>query len=164
MCGVDRLDSPLSEPLKTEFRNLFYGADGAGKNPSAWRLFYKGRDPEQYFMDRFHISLSNPTIRDAVALDLVKLDDAHSSNDYVYTSAEHVNYSVYEYERFLLHRNFRINLVNLEPEWSDIRHGKEDEEGMDDRKRVRTVDRVYQGVRLSKTLMGWFKEILDSDV
>jgi hypothetical protein len=139
---------------------IVYGADG-GKNPSAWRLFYKGRDPERYFMDRFHISLSKPTIRDAVALDLVKLDDDYSSNDYVYTSSEHVDYSVYEYERFLLHRNFRVNLVNLEPEWSDIRH-RNDEEGKE-RKHVRTVDRVYQGVRLSKTLMGYFKEILDSD-
>ena len=160
MCGVSGLDSPLPEPLKTEFRNLFYGADG-GKNPSAWRLFYGGRDPERYFMDRFHISLSKPTIRDAVALDLVKLDDDYASNDYVYTSSEHVDYSVYEYERFLLHRNFRVNLVNLEPEWSDIRH-RNDEEGKE-RKHVRTVDRVYQGVRLSKTLMGYFKEILDSD-
>lgn len=72
-------------------------------------------------MSYLGISYSNPTVRDAVAFDMVKLDDDSVSNDSKYTYPEHLEYSTLEYERFLLNKNYRINLVNLDPEFSKIR-------------------------------------------
>ena len=73
------------------------------------------------------MNYDNPTFRDAVAVDLVKLvedpnDDVLNdiANDNVYLANEHVNWSPMEYERWFLHRNYRINLVNLTPDWSEI--------------------------------------------
>lgn len=61
-----------------------------------------------------------------MAFDLVKLDDSDEnsigsvSNDSIYTYEEHKVYSPLEYERFLLNKNFRVNLAKLEPEWSNL--------------------------------------------
>ena len=70
----------------------------------------------------------------------MKLDDDSVSNDSIYTYEEHKNYSPMEYERYLLNRNYRINLVNLAPDWSNISYGKN---GKDGTKRRRTVEKVY---------------------
>lgn len=50
----------------------------------------------------------------------------------------------------ILHRNFRINLVNLDYEYTNVKY----KDG--DVKKVRTVDRWYQGVRLSDTYLQFF--------
>lgn len=55
----------------------------------------------------------------------MKLDDDSVSNDNIYTYEERKNYSPMEYERYLLNKNFRINLVNLDPDWSNISYGDE---------------------------------------
>ena len=78
---------------------------------------YKNTTPEE-FLQKFGIDLDNPTVRDAVAFDLVKLDDGSVSNDSIYTYDEHKNYSPREYERYLLNKNWRTHLVNLDPDWS----------------------------------------------
>lgn len=155
VCTYGDLDKLLPENLKQEFKGLFYNPDGTQRK-DAWRMFYGKMTPEK-LLSRFDIDIDNPTVRDAVAFDLVKLDDGSVSNDTTYTYPEHINYSSLEYERLLLHRNFRVNLVNLDPEWSNIKYRNKEE-----RKRLRTVERVYQGARLSKSLLGYFKDILDS--
>ena len=155
VCTYGDLDKLLPKNLKQEFKGLFYNPDGTQRK-DAWRMFYGKMTPEK-LLSRFDIDIDNPTVRDAVAFDLVKLDDGSVSNDTTYTYPEHINYSSLEYERLLLHRNFRVNLVNLDPEWSNIKYRNRDE-----RKRLRTVERVYQGARLSKSLLGYFKDILDS--
>lgn len=110
---------------------------------------------------RYGISYDEPTVRDAVAFDLVKLDSDSVSNDSTYTFDEHGSYSTWELERFLLHRNFRINLVNLEPEWSAITYGGKSNDS-ENVKVKRTVDRVYQGIRLSTTLMSYFNRVFNA--
>ena len=154
VCTYGDLDKLLPENLKQEFKGLFYNPDGTQRK-DAWRMFYGKMTPEK-FLSRFDIDIENPTVRAAVAFDLVKLDDGSVSNDTTYTYPEHINYSSLEYERLLLHRNFRVNLVNLDPEWSNIKYRNKEE-----RKRLRTVERVYQGARLSKSLLGYFKEVFD---
>ena len=101
-------------------------------------------------------------MRDAVAFDLVKLDDDSVSNDSTYTYGEHVNYSPMEYERYLLHKNFRINLVNLARDWSEITYGNESGQETAPKKK-RTEDKVFQGARLSETLLGHFSELMCDD-
>ena len=59
----------------------------------------------------------------------MKLDNDSVSNDNIYTYEEHKNYSPMEYERYLLNRNFRINLVNLDPDWSNISYGENGQGG-----------------------------------
>ena len=118
---------------------------------------YHGNSNPGDFLSGFGIDFDNPTVRDAVAFDLVKLDDGSVSNDTVYTYPEHINYSPSEYERFLLNRNFRINLVNLETEWSSI-----GQIGTDVPLVRRTIDRTYQGVRFSETLLGYFSQVMDN--
>jgi hypothetical protein len=116
------------------------------------------------FFAQFGIDYDNPTVRDAVAFDLVKLDDSDEdnigsvSNDRVYTYEERKNYSPMEYERYLLNKNFRINLVNLEPDWSNISY--KDDEGNEPKKK-RTILKVFQGIRISKTLLEYFKKVMD---
>lgn len=152
VCTVDDLDLLLGEPLKGQFQGLF---------SNSWRLNYKGLTPNA-FLNQFGIDFDNPTVRDAVAFDLVKLDDDSVSNDRVYTFDEHVGYSPMEYERYLLHRNYRINLVNLDPDWSNITYAKKetqvDGEVMPTKRR--TVDRVYQGAKLSKTLLEYLSQVM----
>ena len=118
-------------------------------------MFYKGTTPEEYLLRRCGIDFNNLTVRDAVAFDIVKLDNDTVSNDNVYTWPERITYSPMEYERFLLNKNFRINLVNLEPEWSKITYmGRNwDGEHPDEKVVARTVDRAYQGPRMSLTLL-----------
>ena len=111
------------------------------------------------FLDGFGINLDEPTVRDAVAFDLVKLDDDSVSNDYTYTSGEHVGYSMLEYERFLLNRNFRVNLVRVEPEWSRLRYDAPDGGYVEEDKR--RMDCVNQGVRMSDAVLGYFGDVLD---
>ena len=101
-------------------------------------------------------------MRDAVAFDLVKLDDDSVSNDSVYTFEEHKEYSPMEYERYLLHKNFRINLVNLAKDWSEITYGNESGQETAPKKK-RTEDKVYEGARLSETLLGHFSELMCDD-
>ena len=181
VCKSDDLDKLLPEPLDEKFRSLF--ADN-------WRLYYVPRkeyasgierDPEwsddewkdrlrhirdvkrkekfDGFFARYGINYNNPTVRDAVAFDLVKLDDDSVSNDNTYTYDERKNYSPMEYERYLLNKNFRINLVNLDPDRSIITYGEDGRGGV---KEKPTVDKVYLGPRISKTLLDYFKQIVDS--
>ena len=114
------------------------------------------------FFNQFGIDFDNPTVRDAVAFDLVKLDDDSVSNDRVYAFDEHVGYSPMEYERYLLHKNYRINLVNLDPDWSNIEYKDNSSDATTEkaRKRKRTIDKMYQGVRISKTLLDYFNQVI----
>lgn len=175
VCRVEDLDRPLNNELREKFQSLFPDPATSGTD-RAWRMYYQGSTPRQ-FLARYGIDFDHPTVRDAVAFDLVKLDDGTVSNDSVYTYPEHIGYSQLECERMLLNRNFRISLVNLEPEWSSISYAgrnaeanqftpepgwrEEGEQTAESRAKRRTVERVYQGARLSETLLGYFKEILD---
>ena len=89
-------------------------------------------------------------MRLGVALDLIKLDDSSVSNDSEYHYGELETMSPHEIDRFILHRNFRINLVNLDYEYTNVKY----KDG--DVKKVRTVDRWYQGARLSDTYLQFF--------
>ena len=55
-----------------------------------------------------------------MAIDLIKLEDDSVSNDSTYHLDEHLFWSTAEHERWILNRNFRISLVNLENGWSSI--------------------------------------------
>lgn len=149
VCQKGDLDKLLDSELRSKFQSLFASENGA------YRLNWGGLTPAQ-FLSRFGIDLVHPTVRDAVAFDIVKLDGSDISNDSDYTYQEHLLYSRPEYERYLLNRNFRVQLVNLEPEWTNVTY-------MDtgDVKKVRTVDRVYQGVRLSENVLFHFSQILN---
>ena len=172
VCLKEDLDLLLPKRLKFEFQSLFYKfpvdsfsnwSDAEQPDPNttpkrkeAWRMFYKNGDPRK-FLNRFGIDFDNPTVRDAVAFDLVKLDDDSVSNDWEYTYWEHVGWSPREYERFLLNKNFRINLVNLDPEWSRVvPRGTPEEERGEKAVVKRTVERMYQGVQMSKTMLDFF--------
>lgn len=74
-------------------------------------------------------------------MDFIKLDDPSVSNDTEYTYNERNYYSTAELERYMLHKNFRVHLVRLEPEWCDVTF-------LDTHttKRMRSVERNYQGV------------------
>jgi hypothetical protein len=170
VCWVEDLDKPLPQDLGDEFRALF---------SDNWRLNYKGSTPKE-FLKQFEIDYDKPTVRDAVAFDLVKLDDddyGSVSNDNVYTYGERKNYSPMEYERYLLNRNFRINLVNLDPDWSNITYeddktpssqpsedievaSSDEGDSLEIAKRRRTVDKVFQGIRISKALLGYFDDVI----
>ena len=108
------LDHLLCDDMKTKFQQLF-------TDSRAWRMRYAGQNPKD-FLDGLGINFDHPTVRDAIAVDLVKLDDDCVSNDSIYTAEEHIEWSPMEYERDLLHKNFRIHLVNLEPEWSNLNY------------------------------------------
>ena len=60
-----------------------------------------------------------------------------------------------EYERWLMHRNYRVNLVNLAVDWSDITYTKS---ATSDTRR--TIDYMYQGIKMSNTLLGFFSNLL----
>ena len=125
-------------------------------------MFHKGSNPKVFFKDNLGIDLDRLTVRDAIAFDLVKLDEDSISNDNEYTWKEHQLYSPMEYERYLLHRNFRVNLVNLEEEWSQITyHGTKNDIGQVLRKTKRTVERMYQGIKISRTLAGYFNTLFN---
>lgn len=124
ICKVGDLDKPLDDDLKKKFKGLFYGEDGEPL-PIAWRMFYDGNTPEKFFGE-LGIDIDHPRFRDAVAFDLVKLDDSDSddiggvSNDWDCEYLKHLGYSPMEYERMLLHRNYRTNMVHSEPEFTLI--------------------------------------------
>ena len=113
ICRFEDLDQPLEGELKSNFQSLF-GTD-------CWRMHYKGADPK-VFLAKFGIDYDEPTCRAAVAFDLMKRADGSVSNDSTFTWEERKFCSPMEYERQLLNRNYRINLVNLEPEWSVINY------------------------------------------
>lgn len=173
VCGVGDLDKPLPDDIKKEFQGLFYlDFDNKVQRRDAWRMFYQNRTPDS-FLARYGIDINHPTVRDAVAFDLVKLDDGSVSNNVEYLYPEHVCYSPMEYERWLLNRNYRINLVNLENEWSEVRYGKKEPDiqvgtdvfivGDDEPQKVmikRTVQKEYQGCRLSDNLLGYFSYVM----
>lgn len=169
VCTKEDLDLLLNDELGKKFQALFPNPRAEEQTDfTAWRMYYNGTTPSD-FLAQFGIDYNSPTVRDAVAFDLVKLDDDSASNDRIYTYGEHKNYSPMEYERYLLNKNFRINLVNLEPDWSNIKYGKdervstEDAEGIiEHTKRKRTIDKVYQGIRVSKTLLEYFGEVVDN--
>ena len=181
VCTSKDLDKLLPEPLDEKFRSLFADnwrfyyvprkayASGIERKPEwsddEWkdrlRQSRDGKRGDKFseFFAKYGINYDRPTVRDAVSFDLVKLDDDSVSNDNIYTYEERKNYSPMEYERYLLNRNFRINLVNLDYDWSNISYG---EDGKDGTQKRRTVDKVYQGPRISKTLLDYFKQIVDS--
>ena len=119
------MNKHLDEDLKKKFKGLFYDKDGK-QLPIAWRMFYDGTTPDE-FLSGLGIDIDNPRVRDAVAFDLVKLDDGSVSNDWNCEYEKHLGYSPSEYERMLLHRNFRINLVHTEPQFTKIRYNSGDE-------------------------------------
>jgi hypothetical protein len=125
ICHKEDLDKLLDSTLKAKFQALFPNPEEEGNDRTAWRMYYGRGNTPQTFLSRLGIEYDNPKVRDAVAFDLVKLDDESVSNDSTYTYGEHVGYSPMEYERYLLHKNFRINLVNLDPDWSKITYVKE---------------------------------------
>lgn len=113
ICRYEDLNKTLPDELVGQFQYLFSG-------DKAWRMNYNGKLPSDYLAP-YGIAFDHPTFRDAVALDLVKLvDDDSVSNDYIYLADEHRWWSPMEYERWLMHRNYRINLVNIAPDFSDI--------------------------------------------
>ena len=172
VCSVRDLDKPLDLEFRHKVIELFYDVQyqssesellelsDEDKNPTAWRMFWKGGNAAAHLLD-MGIDLNNLTVRDAVAFDVVKLDDGSVSNSDEYVFNEHVGYSAYEYERYLLNKNFRINLVNLNPEWSNIVYNNTPN-GRQTRTK-RSVDRVFQGIRLSTTILQYFETLLDSD-
>ena len=205
VCTSDDLDKLLPDgrdglpDLKKQFQDLFSAnwrlryvprkeyASGIERNPEwsddEWknrlRQSRDGKRKEKFdgFFARYDINYDNPTVRDAVAFDLVKLDDDSVSNDNVYRYEEHQNYSPMEYERYLLNRNFRINLVNLAKDWSNITYGKGKKSSSEDEivesdseweetnapKKKRTVVKEFQGIRLSETLLDYFKKVMDNN-
>lgn len=154
VCVLEDLDKLLDDDLKAEFHGLFYsswGKDGGNvKRPEAWRMFLGAESPES-FLRPFGIDFAQPRVRDAVAFDLVKLDDGSVSNTHFYSYPEHVGYSPLEYERWLLNKNFRIQLVNTQPEWTRIHYLNLP--GDDNTQVKRTVDRMFQGPRLPPRLL-----------
>lgn len=112
ICVLDDLNKKLPKELDDLIHGLFEGDE-------SWRVRYNGMTPKE-FLSKYGIDYGNLTVRDAVALDVVKLDDKSVSNDSEYTFNDHIRYSQEEYERFLLNKNFRINLVNVEPEWTNV--------------------------------------------
>ena len=92
-------------------------------------MTWGGHTPEEFFQ-HFAIDFAHPTVRDAVALGMVKLSNDSVSVDYCNDFVENKNYSPYEFERYMLHRNFKVNLVNLEPtEWVNITYDRKLENG-----------------------------------
>ena len=167
VCAYADLDKLLDDNLKRRFWGLFYDVpqdipvaedmpECFPRNEEAWRMFHAGATPGEV-LSTFGIDIKHPTVRDAVALDLVKLDDGSVSCDPEYTFTEHVKYSPHEYERFLLNKNYRVNLGGSEPEWTAIKYGSSD----DGTKVKRTVERMYQGARFSETVLGFFGDVLD---
>ena len=160
VCESKDLDKKLKGDVKQKFCELFNNPK-TSDDKMAWRMFYGNAKPKT-FLQKFGINLDAPTVRDAVALDLVKVDNDSVSNDSDYTCKEHIKYSQMEYERYLLNKNFRINLVNLEPEWSKISYaGKSNDGEQAITKSKRTVERMYQGVIVSTTLMRFFRDLLN---
>jgi hypothetical protein len=164
LCVKGDLDKLLPNELKLKFWGLFYDTSAIedldnvelGNLPhrkDAWRMFYKGMTPSK-FLQRYGIDIKNPTVRDAVVFDLVKLDEDSVSNDTEYTFEEHVEYSTREYDRYLLNKNYRVNLVNLEKEWSSIHYKVSDSTQL-----KRTVDRVYQGIKMSENFLRFFNDV-----
>lgn len=147
VCKYGDLDKLLNKELKDKFYALF---------DESWRMNYKGATPETN-LSSLGIDYENPTVRDAVAFDLVKLDDDSVSNDSIYTYGEHLLYSPKEYERLLLHRNYRVNLVNLAEEWSVINYAKSKTTV-----KKRTMEHRFEGIRLSTTLMDYFVNVMDA--
>lgn len=123
VCTSGQLDMLLNDEVKEKFQDIF--RKPTKDDRLTWRMHYKTTNPKD-FLARFGIDFEHPTVRDAVALDLVKLDDStvgsigSVSNDKDYTYPEHVWFSPLEYERYLLNKNFRIHLVNLETEWKSV--------------------------------------------
>lgn len=155
ICKYEDLNKHLDEDLKKKFKGLFYDKDGK-QLPIAWRMFYDGTTPDE-FLSGLGIDIDNPRVRDAVAFDLVKLDDGSVSNDWNCEYEKHLGYSPSEYERMLLHRNFRINLVHTEPQFTKIRYNSGDEPQKND-----TVDFMYQGIRLSTTFLDYFQKVIQN--
>lgn len=122
-------------------------------------MFADGMNPEE-FLFSMGIDFSRPRVRDAVAFDIVKLDDDTVSNWKEYTFMEHVTYSPLEYERMVLNRNYRVNLYSLEDEWVKITY-MDDDSGMIT-KRKRTVEKVSQGLRLSDHVLGYFGSVFNT--
>lgn len=100
-----------------------------------------------------------------MAYDIVKLDDVSVSNCSNYTFYQRSDYNASEHERFILNKNYRVNMADLEPnelvsfdlyqdeyDWPD--YGKICQKG--------DVDKVYQGVQLSDTLLGYFQKVYES--
>lgn len=81
VCTAEDLDMLLDTKLKQKFQSLFY-LDGEPKQES-WRMFWNNGTPETH-LSKFGIDFNHPTVRDAVAFDLVKLDDESVSNDSTY--------------------------------------------------------------------------------
>ena len=121
ICRIEDLNKLLNGDLKSNFQSLFDGDSQSPFGKDCWRMHYKGADPK-VFLAKFGIDYDKPTCRAAVAFDLMKLADGSVSNDSAFTWEERRFSSPMEYERQLLNRNYRINLVNLEPEWSIINY------------------------------------------
>ena len=139
VCKVEDLNKFLPIELKEELWSLFYEKHTDGKKwhakDSAWRMFHGKKMTPQKFFTRYGEDFSHPTVRLGVALDLIKLDDSSVSNDSEYHYGELETMSPQEIDRVILHRNFRINLVNLDYEYTNVKY----KDG--DVKKVRNVDR-----------------------
>lgn len=186
VCKREDLDLLLPDELKQKFWDLF--PEPTSEKYVAWRMYYGDHTPKSNLAE-FGINYEHPTVRDAVAFDLVKLDDNSVSNDSDYTFKEHMAYSPMEYDRYLFNKNYRVNLVCLEPEWSRITYTDEDQgsssssyspeseiwqivhepgqrEGdgsSSDGETVlkRTVEMLYQGVRLSDDWLEYFQKVME---
>lgn len=125
VCVNDDLNKFMNDELKFKFWGLFYDVKDGKRTRSkrAWRMFWNGNTPEKFFA-RLGCDFNRPTVRMGVAFDLIKLDDDSVSNDREYTFREYEQYSIEECERLCLNRNFRINLVNLAPEWTILHYIK----------------------------------------
>lgn len=99
-------------------------------------------------------------MRDAVAVDLVKLEDGSVSNKSEYEFWEIGDCLEHEHEIRFLNRNFRINLVDTEfltiRQVSDV--AEEDDKQTENRL---NANYAYQGLRFSKTILGYFKSLFD---
>lgn len=81
------------------------------------------------------------------------------SNDWDCEWEKHLGHSPSEYERMLLHRNYRTNMVHTEPEFTMIRY-----EGEDEPQPRETVSFMYQGIRFSDTILSYFRTIMEAQV
>lgn len=164
VCQRSDLDLLLDEGLRREFQSVFYDFDQEGNRTprsDSWRLF-RGTAPERV-LGGLGVDFERPTVRDAVALGLVKLDDPSVSNEFHYVLRTHRASEVScaspsELERLLLNRNHRLNLPRMEGLNRKVRCSYV----LGGTPRVcEEISAAYLGVRLSDHLLDYVGLVLD---
>ena len=105
------------------------------------------------------MDFDKPTVRDAVSVGLVKLDDGSVSNSKEYVGEDEQKNTNLEWERRILNQNYRINLFQDHPEYSNVHYMNSEDPTVTIRKKVE--EQVYQGVRLSNSMLNFFDDVFD---